>query len=203
MDDWKVANPGKPVGEGGRAMVQRMNDSHRPLREWAFSIIPWKHAMRILDVGCGGGAAIYDMLRLSKDSMIDGIDYSPDCVAAASEYNAPDLYFRAFIREGDVGALPYEDGRYDLVTAVETVYFWPDLSAGIQQIFRVLKPGGMCAILCEVDGPERMDWDQVNFEITVYRPEELENELEAAGFCDIASHVKENGYMLVTGRKPE
>ncbi|MBQ9023435.1 MAG: class I SAM-dependent methyltransferase [Eubacterium sp.] len=201
MDDWKVANPGKPVGEGGRQMVQRMNDSHKPLRDWAFSFLEWKHAMWILDVGCGGGAAIYEMLRLSKDSMVHGIDYSADCVAAASEYNAPDLYFRAFIEEGDVGALPYDADKFDLVTAVETVYFWPDLSAGMKQILRVLKPGGTFAILCEVDGPERMDWDKVNFDIKVYRPEELKELLEQIGFVDVETHVKENGYMLVTGKK--
>lgn len=201
MDDWKVADPGKPVGEGGRAMVRRMNDSHRPLREWAFSFIDWKPAMRILDVGCGGGATIYDMLRLSKDSMIDGIDYSADCVAEACAYNAPDLHFRAFIQEGNVQALPYEAERFDLVTAVETIYFWPDLTAGLQQIFRVLKPGGHFAILCEVDGPERMDWGKVNFELQVYRPEELKTELEKTGFRNVTYHVKDNGYLFVLAEK--
>ncbi len=201
MDDWKVANPGKPVGEGGRAMVQRMNDSHKPLRDWAFSLLDWPPAMHILDVGCGGGAAVYEMLRLSKDSMVYGIDYSADCVAAASDYNAPDLYFRAFIEEGDVSALPYDNEKFDLVTAIETVYFWPNLLLGMVQVNRVLKSGGTFAILCEVDGPERMDWDKVNFDIKVYRPEELKELLEQAGFSDVETHVKENGYMLVTGKK--
>ena len=39
--------------------------------------------------------------------------------------------------------LPYETGKFDLVTAFETVYFWPDLKQSFSEVFRVLKPGGM------------------------------------------------------------
>ncbi|MCI1653847.1 MAG: class I SAM-dependent methyltransferase [Lachnospiraceae bacterium] len=197
--DWEQANPGKPAGESGRAMVRRMNDSHRPLRDWAFSYVNWMPGMRILDVGCGGGAAIADMLQLSEDSVIDGVDYSADCVAATKETNGALLGTRVFVQEGNVGSLPYEGEQFDLVTAVETVYFWPDLLRGLNEIFRVLKTGGHIAILCEVDGPERMDWEKVNFEINVYTPVELREYLHQAGFSQVEYHVLDNGYTMLYG----
>ena len=46
-------------------MLERMNRSHEPLRAFAFPLLPWRENMRILDVGCGGGAAIAEMLKLS------------------------------------------------------------------------------------------------------------------------------------------
>ena len=46
------------------------------------------------------------------------------------------------MEQGDVSALPFEDEKFDLATAFETVYFWPDLGGSFREVFRVLKPGG-------------------------------------------------------------
>jgi ubiquinone/menaquinone biosynthesis C-methylase UbiE len=48
-----------------------------------------------------------------------------------------------------VSALPFADGRFDLVTAVETQYFWPDLVNDMKEIRRVLKPGGTLVVIAE------------------------------------------------------
>jgi len=201
MDDWKKANPGKPVGPGGADMLIRMNDSHRPLRSWAFGFIEWTGEMDILDVGCGGGAAIYEMISLSENSRVWGIDYSDESVRLSKELNSMYLNKRVFIYGGDVSSLPFENEKFDLVTAIETVYFWPEISAGISEIFRVLRPGGKIAILCEVDGPERMNWEKVNFDIKVYRPKEIMTILTDSGFKNTEFKTNEQGYMYVTGKK--
>lgn len=44
--------------------------------------------------------------------------------------------------EGDCCALDYEDGFFDGVTTVNTIYFWPDTARGLREIHRVLRPGG-------------------------------------------------------------
>src|SRR5262249_39453121 len=44
---------------------------------------------------------------------------------------------------------PFPDGTFDLVTAVETQYFWPDLIGDTKEIRRVLKPGGTFVVIAE------------------------------------------------------
>ncbi len=96
------------------------------------------------------------MLGYSKGSIIEGIDYAEKSVEQAKLYNAEDLGTRVFIRQADVAHLPGEDNTFDLVTAVETVYFWPDIKAAMKEILRVLKPGGQFMILCEGSDPDHL-----------------------------------------------
>jgi SAM-dependent methyltransferase len=49
-----------------------------------------------------------------------------------------------------VSQLPFPDDRFDLVTAVETHYYWPDLLSDLREIRRVIRPGGVLLILAEL-----------------------------------------------------
>ena len=52
-------------------------------------------------------------------------------------------------RQGSVSQLPFPDNVFDLVTAAETHYFWPDLAADTREVFRVLRPGGTVILIVE------------------------------------------------------
>ena len=58
--------------------------------------------------------------------------------------------------------LPFPDGMFDLVTAVETHYYWPDLVADMREVLRVLKPGGTFVLIAEAykdgGGLDHPDW---------------------------------------------
>ena len=194
-------NPARPQGAVGEHMLDRMNVSHEPLRSFAFPLLPWRSGMRILDVGCGGGAAIAEMLKLSPGSIIDGIDYSEVSVRKSSLLNQAFLGTRCFIRQADVTALPFDDNTFDLVTAVETVYFWPDIRAGFREILRVLKPSGTFAILNEGCDPDHNDWPTIDGFMKIYRPEELEALLSACGFEHAETARGDRQNICVTGRK--
>jgi SAM-dependent methyltransferase len=49
-----------------------------------------------------------------------------------------------------VSQLPFADGMFDLVTAVETHFWWPNLAGDMREVFRVVKPGAMCILIAEV-----------------------------------------------------
>lgn len=83
--------------------------------------------------------------------MINGIDYSTESVAMSRKKNAAYLGNRCSIIQGTVMAMPFRNACYDAVTAIETVYFWPDLVGGLQEIHRILKSGGEVLIVCEVN----------------------------------------------------
>jgi ubiquinone/menaquinone biosynthesis C-methylase UbiE len=57
---------------------------------------------------------------------------------------------RVEIQPGSVSCLPFSDNMFDLVTAVNTHNYWPDLVSDIQEILRVLKPGGKLVIIGSV-----------------------------------------------------
>src|SRR6185312_5698594 len=57
---------------------------------------------------------------------------------------------RVQIVEGSVSQLPFPDQMFDLITAVETHFWWPDLTADMREVWRVTKPGGTVVIIAEV-----------------------------------------------------
>ena len=145
-----------PQGRMGQAMLKFMNLCHAPLNKWGLGLVSFHDGMTMLDIGCGGGATLKRLLERSKDAKVYGIDISEDSVAKAREVNKALLDKQVFIQQGSASQLPYEDAKFDLVTAVETVYFWPDIESCFRQVFRVLKPGGLFLIVNESDGTDAM-----------------------------------------------
>ncbi len=47
------------------------------------------------------------------------------------------------MQQASVAELPFEAEQFDVVTAFETVYFWPELAQNFREVYRVLKPGGI------------------------------------------------------------
>jgi ubiquinone/menaquinone biosynthesis C-methylase UbiE len=104
----------------------------------------------ILDVGCGGGRTVSKLAAIATQGHVCGIDYSDESVAVSQKTNARWIDIgRVEIRQGSVSQLPFPDDVFDLVTAVETHYFWPDLPADTREVFRVLRPGGALILIAE------------------------------------------------------
>ena len=59
---------------------------------------------------------------------------------------------RCKVVEGAVAELPFGKDTFDMVTAFETIYFWPDIEHCFNEVKRVLKDGGVFAIVNEDDG---------------------------------------------------
>jgi ubiquinone/menaquinone biosynthesis C-methylase UbiE len=94
---------------------------------------------RLLDVGCGNGAAAIHLAR-AYELKTTGIDIDPDQIRAAAEA-ANGLTDIRFI-VGDATALPFPDGEFDLVYSNKTTHHIPDWQQAISEMARVLKPGG-------------------------------------------------------------
>jgi SAM-dependent methyltransferase len=92
---------------------------------------------RVLDVACGSGLAI-ELARI-RGARCSGIDASARLVAVARERN-PDCD----IRVGDMGALPWQDASFDVVTSFRGI--WGTTPGAVQEAHRVLTPGGRLAM---------------------------------------------------------
>lgn len=88
---------------------------------------------RILDVGCGTGA---NLELLAEYGRAEGVDVSPAALAFCRERGLTN------VRQGEAEKLPYADGEFDLVTALDVVEHLDDDVAGLREMRRVLRPGG-------------------------------------------------------------
>lgn len=190
-----------PKGLMGRAMLRFMNLCHAPLTNWGLNLVDIQDGWTMLDIGCGGGATLRRMLKRSKGAKVYGIDISEESVVKAKKVNIDVLDKQVFIAQGSAENLPYADGMFDLVTAVETVYFWPRLPHCLQEVRRVLKSGGRFAIMVEVVDAGSM-WTNVVEGMTAYSPDELQEMLDEAGFVETEIHRKKPSYATVIGMKP-
>jgi ubiquinone/menaquinone biosynthesis C-methylase UbiE len=190
----------RPEGALGRVMLSFMNYTHGPLTNWGLKLVNIQDGWTMLDVGCGGGFTIRRLLKQSKDAQVYGIDLSEESVAKAKKVNADVLDKQVFVTQGSAEKLPYEDEKFDLVTAVETVYFWPNLPGCLQEVRRVLKPGGKFAILVEVVD-SNSKWTNIVEGMTAYTPEQIKSLLDDAGFTHTEIHRKKPTYATIIGCK--
>jgi SAM-dependent methyltransferase len=146
------ANPcKKPTGWLGKLVLRIMNLQHSKVTDWGLSHISIGTYDSILDVGCGGGRTVSKLAATASQGKVYGVDFSKESVAMTSKVNRQWIDMaRVEIREGSVSELPFSGYEFDLVTAVETHFWWPDLPAGMREILRVLKPGGTLVIIAEI-----------------------------------------------------
>ena len=140
----------KPGKWGGWFFVWVMNLSHSKLTDWGLTHVQVEENFTILDVGCGGGRTIQKLAALTPKGTVSGIDYAEGSVAASRAKNAELIQAgRVDIQQASVSQLPFPENKFNLVTAVETQYYWPDLLKDMQEILRVLKPGGTLIVIAE------------------------------------------------------
>ena len=187
------ANARKPQGAGGRFFAVGMNIGHSGVSRWGLNHLAIKPADHILDIGCGGG------IKRVREGRVCGLDYSEVSVEKTRRVNARAVRVgRSEIRLGTVSENPWPDNIFDIVTAFETVYFWPDFAHDLGEVRRVLKPGGFFFICNELNKPEGGEapgqyWIKT-LGIKVYGPAEFREYLMKAGFVEINITAKGKGY---------
>jgi ubiquinone/menaquinone biosynthesis C-methylase UbiE len=139
------------MGWLGRFVLWQMNSHHSKLTDWGLTHVSIEKHYTILDVGCGGGRTVSKLAAAAIQGKVYGVDFSEESVAASKRANPRWIDMnRVEIRHGSVSQLPFPDAAFDLVTAVETHFWWPNLPADMREIFRVLKPGAKLLVIAEV-----------------------------------------------------
>jgi ubiquinone/menaquinone biosynthesis C-methylase UbiE len=199
----------KPQGFLGGLVGRAMNAGHARVRRWGLGYVPSKSYVAVLDVGCGGGGALRDLASYFPGAKLYGIDYSQDMVILAKKVNRNQVEKgRIGISQGSVSFLPFADNIFDLVTAFESYYFWPDLHSDLQEIKRVLEPGGTLLLVNEVYENEKFKdrnrkwaaWADMH----LHSPAGYREFLTEAGYGAIEVHeVVEKNWIAAIGKKTE
>ena len=128
-----------------------MNSRHSKVTDWGLSQASIGKQDIILDVGCGGGRTVSKLAAIATQGKVYGIDHSTESVAMAMRTNKQGIDIGSVeVREASVSRLPFSDGVFDVITAVETHFWWPALPTDLREVLRVLKPGGRLIIIAEV-----------------------------------------------------
>ena len=146
MDQFKC-----PRGRRGRLVAALMNRGHQPLTLWGLTHVTIEPNYVILDVGCGGGKTVSRLAQRVPLGKVFGIDYSAEMVNYSRKVNKKFIAEnRVEIVEGSVEKTGFPDDFFDLVTAIETYYFWPSFSEALKEILRVLKHSGKFLMVNEM-----------------------------------------------------
>ena len=110
--------------------------------EKALSGIPEGFSGKLLEVPVGTGILTMPVYKTLPDADVTCLDYSPDMMGQAREKAEKLVLKNVAFSQGDVGALSYEDGTFDIVLSLNGFHAFPDKEAAYRETLRVLKPGG-------------------------------------------------------------
>ena len=189
-----LSQSGKPRGSFGRFLVRGMNLGYAGLTRWGLTDVEISQNATVLDIGCGGGRTLVCLASRASLGKAIGIDYSRDSVTVARKKNQRLIdSSRVEVVHGAVSSMPFPDATFDVVSAVETYYFWPDMTEDLAEVRRVMKPRGQLVIMA---GMYRgSEFDKRNERLIqaggmrCFSVQEFEETLKDAGFPMVAVTV--------------
>ena len=182
---------------------RRSRFNARPQQE-ALAALNLQHGDRFLDVGCGTGAAVRTAAEVVERSV--GADLSPEMIARAREL-AAGIPAAEFV-VSDSESLPFPTAAFTALLCSSSFHHYPNATAALAEMARVLEPGGRIAIADGVGDrlvarvADRILRRVDHSHIRLYGSAELVELVAAAGFTDVATRaLLDGGYAIVTGRK--
>lgn len=181
-----------PSGLLAKYVGNTMNKSNEELYELTLNNLDIKDGDSILEIGFGNGRFFSGLNAKAANLSIVGIDHSLEMVNEAIKNNK-DLYQNGNIQlsAGSSTCLPYESNSFDKVFCINVIYFWDNPTLHLNEIQRVLKPGGVfCSAFRPKDNLAKFPFSKYDF--TLYSEEGWKNIIETHGFQFLSSqHSKD------------
>jgi ubiquinone/menaquinone biosynthesis C-methylase UbiE len=151
----------RPSGVLGWFIGEKMIRQHKPETLWTIENLQLQENEQILEIGCGAGFAMKQIASLNGSHKVTGLDVSETLLQSAAVRNKKAISEKQMtLVHGRVEDMPFSDETFTAVFSIHSVYFWEDLSKSLNEIERVLSPGGNVLItLC--DGKDGEDWGSI------------------------------------------
>ena len=122
-----------------------MEKSHWDITRQMLDVMNISEHDNIIDLGCGVGWATRVLAQRASRGIVLGVDLSDRMIAQAyREYRNPP---NALFLVAEASALPSPDQFFTAMLSVESIYYYPDVSAAFAEAHRVLRPGAKAFIL--------------------------------------------------------
>lgn len=179
---------GQPHGTVGRKVLKRLNRVNQGMNDLTRELLNVRADDRILEIGFGGGALIADILARHPCNYLLGIDVSKLAISEANKRFRHEITAgKVAFRQSNGIEMEAEAGEFTRICCVNVIYFWPDVTAQLQQIYRTLAADGKLVLSYSEGSPDNK---------TRFPREYVESELIEAGFDNLRSvggRDRENG----------
>lgn len=174
---------GCPEGEHGIKTGEMMHANNIGMTTAAIDSLGLQNNETVLEIGHGNGGHIAQLLSKAENLHYFGADISATIIAEAEKIN------QDFITKGKVHfqltdgiTLPFDDGLFDKIFTVNTIYFWTNPSKYLNEIKRTLKPKGTSTI-CFADKTFMKNLPFTPYGFTLYEVKTVKELLEKTGFA--------------------
>jgi ubiquinone/menaquinone biosynthesis C-methylase UbiE len=198
----------RPTGFLGRSMY-RQPVGHEPSFVQVMKWLGPLNGDRCLEIGCGGGVLLERVLTAGAGS-VAGLDHSPDMLALSMKRNAEALATeRLALKLGDASSIPWADQSFDAVFTANMFFYVEDPAAVLDEVFRVLRPGGRLVIHTApgpLPRPSLKKWwvlIPMISAMNVHTDEEMADLYKNAGFTDVTVSSQRFFQQLSRGFRPE
>ena len=196
----------QPKGILGRLTGRLMARMDKASNDWAISLMNIQPNDHLLEIGFGPGMAIKKVSEIASNGFVAGIDFSKTMLEEASKLNASAIKSGLVeLKYGEVSSLPYSDELFDKVFGINVMYVLPDLPNAINEMSRVMKPGGMITFcMPEREFVEKRRWLAPVDIFTVHDLDKVLQMLTEAGFSGVRHEEASVGpgtWVCVLGEK--
>lgn len=137
----------QPEGEHGKEVALALNETNSEMIGRTLQVLQVTEGQVVLELGPGNGAHIPAFVEQTKPNRFIGLDISTTMVAETTALlsdHTSNTEFDFVVYDGLT--IPLEDSSVDKIVTVNTLYFWENPLDLLNELFRVLKPGGKLVI---------------------------------------------------------
>jgi len=182
LEKYIAKQAGHPSGIFSGLVAAFLNRTTSHINDVTIQLLDIKPRDHVLDIGFGGGATVQKMVRLAPNGLVAGIEISEAMLKRGKKkFGKLISQGKVDIREGSVSKIPFESDRFDKISTVNTIYFWPDPAVGMEEIIRVMKPNGRFVLTYST----KLMSNFTRYGFNLYSEEQIRDMLGKAGFTDI------------------
>ena len=190
----RAAQLRKPSGDSGIKTAEWMNIGNREMNLDTLNILNAAAGDSILEIGMGNGFFVTNILQKHETIQYTGCDFSALMITESTKINEEWIAKgKAKFILADAVALPVANNQFNKIFAINTIYFWEDTTAVLNEIKRVLTNKGKFILSLR---PKHMTekYPFTKYGFTLYSKEEVSQLLQTNGFTvtDIVENKEPN-----------